>query len=200
MLAPIYLKIRNGFSALTQKLIPEALVSGLAIALIIALFASVMRVNPPSSRLERQGAGAQVTAASDEATADFMERVALSHVGATKPPPAAPSADIATEPPAAAAPLPPQSASAPGHDRPHAAIVRVAATTPAVLPPPRPQQVTIEPAIVVAEPAKNKPLRPLRNGLHFFTQIVDIVPASGARVYEGMSSIGGALASFAKKL
>jgi hypothetical protein len=132
-----------------------------------------------------------------------MERVALSHVGGLKPPAAAiamASTDATAEPAtAAAAPLPPALASAPGHDRPHAAMAHVAATTPEVLPPPRPPLATIEP-VVVAEPAKAKPLPPLRYGMHVVTQIVDFVPASGTRVFEGMASVGDALASFAKKL
>ena len=198
MQAPIYLMIRNGFSALTQKLVPEVLVSGLAILLVTALFANVMRAKPPSSRVD-----GPLAAASSQATADFMERVALSHVGGLKPPAAAiamASTDATAEPAtAAAAPLPPALASAPGHDRPHAAMAHVAATTPEVLPPPRPPLATIEP-VVVAEPAKAKPLPPLRYGMHVVTQIVDFVPASGTRVFEGMASVGDALASFAKKL
>jgi hypothetical protein len=195
--APIILMIRNGFSASTQKLVPEILVSGLAILLVTALFANVMRAKPPSSRVE-----GPLAAASSQATADFMERVALSHVGGLKPPAAAiamASTGATAEPAIAAAPLPPALASAPGHDRPHAAMAHVAATTPEVLPPPRPPLATAAP-FVVAGPAKAKPLRPLRYGMQLITQVVGFVPASGTRVYEGMASVGDALASFAKKL
>jgi hypothetical protein len=198
--APISLTIRNGLSALTRKLVPEILVSGLASLLVMALFANVMKASPPPSRADRPGANEQLAAASSQTTADFMQLVALSHVGGVKPPPNAASADAPAEPtPAAAAPAAPLSVSAPGHNRPHAAMVRVPASTPDVLPPPRPSLATTEPA-VVSEPPKAKPLPPLRYGVHLVTQLVDFVPASGTRVYEGMTSIGGALASFVKNL
>ena len=202
MQAPITLMIRNGFNALTRKLVPEVLVSGLATLLVMALFSNVMKATPPSSRADRPGFDGQFASASGETTADFMERVALSHVAGLKPPPAAAaaSADATSEPTtAAAAPLPPRLATAPGHDKPRAAVVHVAASVPDVLPPPRPPLATIEPA-VVSEPAKAKPLRPLRYGMRLVTQLVDFVPASGTRVVEGMASIGDALTSFAKKL
>ena len=203
MQTPVYLIIRNGFSALTQKLVPEVLVSGLAIVLVTALFANVMRAAPPSSRAE----GA-LAAASSQTTTDFMERVALSHVGGAKPPAgvATPSTDAtagsdapADPTTAPATPQPPVSASAPGHDKPHAALVHVAASAPEVTPPPRPPLATAAP-IVEAGPAKAKPLRPLRYGMHLLTRVVDLVPASSTRVFEGMASVGDVLASFAKKL
>jgi hypothetical protein len=199
--APIYLMIRNGFNALTRKLVPEVLVSGLATLLVMALFSNVMKAAPPSSRADRSGFDGQLAAATSQTTADFMQRVALSHVAGLKPPPATmASADATSEPAtAAAAPLPPRLAAAPGHDKPRAAVVHVAASMPEVLPPPRPPLATIEPA-VVSEPAKTEPLRPLRYGMRFVTRLVDFVPASGTRVVEEMASIGGALTSFAKKL
>ena len=220
MQALMYHRIRDGFSALTKKLVPEVLVSILAIVLVIVLFSNVAKGPLVSSQADRTGFDRHIAATSNQKTVDFMERVALSHVGEPKSSTAAAvasapkvvSADAKAEPAAAVAapaalPHPPRLASAPAREKPHTAATHVAASVPAVLPPPRPPFAAPEPVpvvaespVVVPEAQKPEPLRPLRYGVHLVTQIVDFVPASGTRVFEGMASIGGALASFAKKL
>ena len=208
MQAPFYRTIRNRMHVLTKKLFTEVLVSSLATLLVMAMFSNVMKTTTPAARADITAA----TAASDEKTADFMERVALSHVASLKAPattpasePAEPAAALAANA-AAPAVAPTQLSGLRGHDRTRAAAVHVAANIPDVLPPPRPQLAVVEPAGFVA-PQKARShrvidygLRPLRFGMHVVTDVVDFVPASGTRVVEGVASVGDALTSFAKKL
>lgn len=228
MRTPVDLMIRRGFDFLARKLVPEVFVSGLATLLVMALFSAVMKATPLPSRTERARLDQSASVASNERTADFMERVALSHVGGVKRPSAATAAapmtgravqpasvSPAVRPVRAATASPPASADAapkagaafrprqpaPPSRRgsPPAVRVQAGAVPPDVLPPPRPTPETIVPA-AVSKPAKAKALRPLQYGVRLVTKMVDFVPASGTRVVEAMASVGDALSSFAKKL
>lgn len=208
MQVPVFQMIRSGLHVPTRKLVTEVLVSSLATLLVMAMFSNLVKPTAPAARLDAPvsgSAGGLAASGTNEATADFMERVALSHVG--HKPAAANEAIVAPSEPvvAAVAALAQRPAVAPRHDRPHAVVTHVAANVPDVLPPPRPPLARVEPAVpsasvAVTAPVTTKPLRPLQYGMRFVTQFVDFVPASGTRVVEGVTSMGDALTSFAKKL
>src|ERR1700730_12326887 len=120
---PIPLVIRNGMLALTRKF-AEILVSSLATVLVMALFPYATKPIPPFARDHGRLSsidGGPAREQTSEALADFMERVALSHVAALRAPPAAPSqpANVAMSEPttAAAVPLPPRPAAPPRRGR-----------------------------------------------------------------------------------
>src|ERR1700732_191367 len=108
----------------------------------MALFPYMTKPTPPMARDDGRLSsidGGPAREQTSEALADFMERVALSHVAALRAPPAAASqpANVALSEPttAAAVPLPPRPAAAPTRDRPGSRTVHVAARVPKVLPP-----------------------------------------------------------------
>ena len=138
-----------------------------------------------------------------EPLADFLERVALSHVAALREPPAVANqaAIVAVSEPtnAAAVPLPrPRPAAAPRHQEPNSGKVHVVGTAPKVLPlqPPLP---AIEPAAASAS-AEEKPFLPLRYGMRLATNLGNIISASDTIVVAIVASMGDALTSVAKKL
>lgn len=114
MEVPIPLIIRNGLLTLTRKF-AEILVSSLATVLVMALFPYATKPIPPFARDDGRLSsidGGPAREQTSEALADFMERVALSHVAALRASPAAASqpANVAMSEPttAAAVPLPPR--------------------------------------------------------------------------------------------
>jgi hypothetical protein len=139
---PISLMIRNGLHTMTRKLLTEVLVSSLATLLGMAIFSNVTKPAPPFAQDDRRLSsfdGGPAGGEKSKAIADFMQRVALSHVASLRAPPAATSEAtiVATSEPTTAAvvPLPPpRPAAAPRHDRPSSIKVHVAASVPKVLP------------------------------------------------------------------
>jgi hypothetical protein len=216
---PIPLMIRNGLHALTQKFV-GALVSSLATLLIMAIFPYLAKPTPPvapdAGRLSSIEAGSAGEETND-ALADFMERVALSHVAALRTPPAAaiePANGAASETTTAAVvPSPLRAAAAPRPDRPSSSKVHAAASVPKVPQPAKPQLAATEPAaapspvkdeaippVVESAPVKAEPLPPLQFGVHLVSSLGDIISASEKRVVESVASVGDTLTSFAKKL
>jgi hypothetical protein len=216
---PIPLMIRNGLHALTRKFV-GALVSSLATVLIMAIFPYLTKPTPPvapdAGRLSSIEAG-PVEEESNDALADFMERVALSHVAALRVPPAAasePANGAASETRAAAVtPSPLRQATAPRHDRTSSSKVHTTASIPKVPQPAAPPPATIEPAaaaspvkdeaippVVESAPVKAEPLPPLQFGMHLVSSLGDTISASEKRVVESVASVGDTLTSFAKKL
>jgi hypothetical protein len=200
----IPLIIRNGLHALTRKF-AEILVSSLATVLVMALFPYTTKPTPPIARDDGRLSsidGGPAREQTSETLADFMERVALSHVAALRAPPAAASqpANVASEPTTAAVvPLPPRSAAAPRRDRPGSSKVHVAASVPKVLPPVQEPLATIEPTVASA-PVKAEPLPPLQYGMRLVANLGGIISASETRVVESVASMGDGLTSLAKKL
>jgi hypothetical protein len=206
---PIYQMIRNGMHALLGNLVPQVIISTVATLttlLVTSIFPLVTHSAPPLAlddasvpSIHRGPAGADT----GEPVADFMERVALSHVAALREPPVeANQANIvavneATNAPAV--PLPPsRPAAAPRHQEPNSGKVHVAGTAPRVLQlqPPLP---AIEPAAGSAS-AEEKPFLHLRYGMRLATNLGNIISASDTIVVAIVASMGDALTSVAKKL
>jgi hypothetical protein len=200
----IPLIIRNGLHALTRKF-AEILVSSLATVLVMALFPYTTKPTPPIARDDGRLSsidGGPAREQTSETLADFMERVALSHVAALRAPPAAASqpANVASEPTTAAVvPLPPRPAAAPRRDRPGSSKVHVAASVPKVLPPVQEPLATIEPTVASA-PVKAEPLPPLQYAMGLVANLGGMISTSETRVVESVASMGDGLTSLAKKL
>jgi hypothetical protein len=202
---PIPLIIRNGLLTLTRKF-AEILVSSLATVLVMALFPYATKPMPPFARDDGRLSsidGGPAREQTSEALADFMERVALSHVAALRASPAAASqpANVAMSEPttAAAVPLPPRPAAAPRRDRPGSSKVHVAASVPKVLPPAQEPLATIEPAVASA-PVKAEPLPPVQYAMRLVANLGGMISTSETRVVESVASMGDGLTSLAKKL
>ena len=205
MQVPIPLIIRNGLLTLTRKF-AEILVSSLATVLVMALFPYTTKPTPPfaweDGRLSSIDGG-PAREQTSEALADFMERVALSHVAALRAPPAAASqpTNVAMSEPttAAAVPFPPRPAAARRRDRLGSSKVHVAASVPKVLPPAQEPLATIEPAVASA-PVKAEPLPPLQYRMRLVANLGGMISTSETRVVESVASMGDGLTSLAKKL
>jgi len=202
---PIPLTIRNGLLASTRKF-AEILVSSLATVLVMALFPYATKPIPPFARDDGRLSsidGGPAREQTSEALADFMERVALSHVAALRAPPAAASqpANVAMSEPttAAAVPLPTQPAAAPRRDRPGSSKVHVATSIPKVLPPAQEPLTTIEPAVASA-PVKAELLPPVQYAMRLVANLGGMISTSETRVVESVASMGDGLTSLAKKL
>jgi len=202
---PIPLIIRNGLLTLTRKF-AEILVSSLATVLVMALFPYATKPIPPFARDDGRLSsidGGPAREQTREALADFMERVALSHVAALRASLAAASqpANVAMSEPttAAAVPLPPRPAAAPRRDRPGSSKVHVAASVPKVLPPAQEQLTTIEPAVASA-PVKAELLPPVQYAMRLVANLGGMISTSETRVVESVASMGDGLTSLAKKL
>ena len=205
MKVTIPLIIRNGLLTLTRKF-AEILVSSLATVLVMALFPYATKPIPPFARDDGRLSsidGGPAREQTSEALADFMERVALSHVAGLRAPPAAarqPTNVAMSEPtPAAAVPLPPRPAAAPRRDRPGSSKVHVAASVPKVLPPAQEPLATIEPAVASA-PVKAELLPPVQYAMRLVANLGGMISTSETRVVESVASMGDGLTSFAKKL
>jgi hypothetical protein len=196
--------IRNLLHAITRKLVTEVFVSSLATLIAMAVFSYVTKPAPRFVRDEGRLSsfdGGPIGGEKSEALADFMERVALSHVASLKAPPAAPSqATLVAASEHSVVPLPPpRPADAARHDRPSSGKVHVAVSVPKVLPSAEPPLTTTEPTVVPA-PVKEEPLRPLQYGMRVAANLGDIVSASNTLVVESVASMGDALSSIVKKL
>src|ERR1700730_35174 len=202
---PIPLVIRNGMLALTRKF-ADILVSSLATVLVMALFHNATKPIPPFARDDGRLSsidGGPAREQTSEALADFMERVALSHVAGLRAPPAAarqPTNVAMSEPtPAAAVPLPPRPAAAPRRDRPGSSKVHVSASVPKDLPPAQEPRATIEPAVASA-PVKAELLPPVQYAMRLVANLGGMISTSETRVVESVASMGDGLTSLAKKL
>ncbi len=192
--------IRNRVHAITRKLVTEVLISSLATLIAMAVFSNVTKPSPQFARDEGRLSSFDGGPAGEknEALADFMERVALSHVASLR---AAPSQAtvVATSEPSVVPLPPPRPAGVATHDRSSSGKVRVAVSVPKVQPSAQPPLATIEPTVAPA-PVKGEPLRPLQYGMRLVANLGDIVSASNTRVVESVASVGDALSSLVKKL
>ena len=198
--------IRNGLHALTRKLVTEVLFSSLVTLLTMAILSNVTKPMLPFARddgRQSPSVGKLAGEATGDVLADFMQRVALSHVTGLKAPVAATSQAtlVAVSEPTTAAiiPLPPRPPTAPRHDRLSSSKVHVAANAPKI-PPPAPAPITtVEPAVASA-PVKAEPLPPLQYGMRLVTNLGTIITASETCVVESVASMGDTLNSLVKKL
>jgi hypothetical protein len=194
---PIFLMIRNGLHAPKRKLLTRLLISSLANLLVMAIFTLPFA---PDDRRPSPVHGGPSGGETNEALAEFVERVALSHVVGLRAPPAATSqgtivaASETTTAPAVPLP-PPRPAAAPQHDRPISSKVHVTAIVPKVLPSVPPPQAMTEPAAVSAPVKLAQP----QYGMQLVSHLEDILSAS-MRVVESVASVGDKLTSFAKNL
>jgi hypothetical protein len=198
--------IRNGLHALTRKLVTEVLFSSLVTLLTMAILSNVTKPILPFARddgRQSPSVGKLAGEATGDVLADFMQRVALSHVTGLKAPVAATSQAtlVAVSEPTTAAviPLPPRPPTAPRHDRPSPGKVHVAANAPKIPPPAPPLIATVEPAVASA-PVKAEPLPPLQYGMRLVTNLGTIITASETCVVESVASMGDTLNSLVKKL
>jgi hypothetical protein len=204
--------IHKGLHALTRKF-AEVLISSVATLLVMAVFPYLTKTIVPLGRDSAPLSsidGGPAKGETDEQMADFMERVALSHVVSLKAPPATAArqaAIVAASEPVMATdvPLPPRPAATPRHDRPSSTKVRIAASVPKASAPAQPPLAASEPATVVTVPVnvesgKAEPLPPLEYGMSLVSNLGNIITASETRVFEGVASMGGTLSSLVKKL
>jgi hypothetical protein len=209
---PISQMILDMMQALVRKLIPQVIISTLATVLVSTILSAVTNTAPSvtsdSARLlspngeSTYNYGALPTLDARQPLADFVERVALTHVAALKEPAAAAkqTASTATEEPQSATslhlPAPRRSAAPrqePSSSKPN--LVHGAAKTL----PPQPPIPPIVPT-VASEPAEEKPFLPLQYGMRLATNLQNIVSASNSFVVAIAASMGDALTSVAKKL
>ncbi|ACK50816.1 hypothetical protein Msil_1871 [Methylocella silvestris BL2] len=114
MPTPIPVMLRKGLHAVTQKLVAEVLVSVFSTLLVMMLVSHLTKPAPDFAAVDLRVAAVPALAPNEsgDATADFLERVALSHIVA----PRAAALEAAAEPAAgatgAAAPLPPRRRAA----------------------------------------------------------------------------------------
>jgi hypothetical protein len=209
---PIAQMILDMRHALLRKLIPQVIVSTFATILVSTILPAVTNtahsVAPEGARsLTPKGEptynyGELATLDAREPLADFLERVALTHVAALKEPAAAAkqTASSAAEEPKSATTvhlLPPRRSATPrqepGSSKPH--LAHSAAKT-------LPSQPPLPPIIpaVASEPAEEKPFLPLQYGMKLAANVQNIISASNSFVVAVASSMGDALTSVAKKL
>jgi hypothetical protein len=198
--------------ALLRKLIPQVIISTLATVLVSTILSAVTNTapsaTPDSARsLAPNGEatynyGELATLDAREPLADFLERVALTHVAALKEPAVAAKQTAGSEAEelesAATVHLPPPRRSVmprqeSGSSKPH--LARSAANT---LPPQPPLPPPV-PA-VASEPAEEKPFLPLQYGMRLATNLQNIISASNSFVVAIAVSMGDGLTSVAKKL
>jgi hypothetical protein len=203
--------------ALLRKLIPQVIISTLATVLVSTILSAVTNteptVTPDSARsLAPHGEatynyGELATLDAREPLADFLERVALTHVAALKEPAAAArqTADSAAEEPESATtvPLPPLRRSATPRQEPGPSKQYLAQSAAKTLPP-QPPLPPIVPAPIVpavaAKPAEEKLFLPLQYGMRLVANLQNIVSASNSFVVAIAVSMGDGLTSVAKKL
>jgi hypothetical protein len=199
MRAPTTLMQSKGPHNVTQKMLAGVLVASLAFIVVVVLISRPKKTAPAAAAVASRLTLAEAEATPDEAsnaTADFLERIALSHL-------ATPKAGAAGETGAATGevsgdstvPAPPKRRAA---TQTRTGKERVAANAPAGAPkdPASPQ-----PALAAGEPAPDIAEHPnaLQYGMKLVGNVGDFVVASDKRVIEGMASVGDALTSFVKK-
>jgi len=204
--------ILDMMQALVRKLIPQVIISTLATVLVSTILPAVTNTAPSvtsdSPRLlgpngeSTYNYGELATLDARQPLADFLERVALTHVAALKEPAAAAkqTASSAAEEPQGATSLhlPASRRSATprqelGSSKTH--LARIAAKTL----PPQPPNPPIVPT-VASEPPEEKPFLPLQYGMRLATNLQNIISASNSLVVSSAASMGDALTSVAKKL
>jgi hypothetical protein len=202
--------IRDMTHTLVRKLIPQVIISTFATVLVSTILPAVTNstpsVTPDSARsLAQKGEstynyGELATLDAREPLADFLERVALTHVAALKEPAKAAkqTANSAAEEPKSATTvhLPPPRRSS--RQEPASSKQRLAHSAAKTLPP-QPPLPPIVPA-VASEPAEEKPFLPLQYGMRLATNLQNIISASNSFVVAIAASMGDALTSVAKKL
>ncbi|WP_180982459.1 hypothetical protein [Methylocella silvestris] len=228
MPTPIPVMLRNGLHAVTQKLVAEVLVSVFSTLLVMMIVSDLTKPKPAFAPVALRVAAVPALERNEsgDATADFLERVALSHIVA----PRAAALEAAGEPATdAVAPLPPRRRAA-QLDRPHAGKDRVAAYVQVNAPggvrsnalgdiPKAPANPA--PAAAPASPDWADWLNPLKYGGGLVSGIGDfvtashqrmvdggvwlgagiggLVSASDKRVVDGMASVADSVTSFMKK-
>jgi len=194
---PISLMIQNGLRALKRKLLTRLLISSLANLLVMAISTSAFVPDDRRpSPVHRGPAGGETS----EALADFMERVALSHVVGFRAAHAATSQEmIVAASETTTAPIvpfpPPRPTAVPQHDRPISSKVHVTASVQKALPPVQAPQAMTETAAMSAPVKREQP----QYGVQLVSHLEDVLSAS-MRVVESVASAGDKLTSLAKNL
>lgn len=219
MRAPLIQILIKGFQTHAPKFIFEVIVSSLASLLVMALFSHGSNMSPAQApkedeaQLSALSATLSPTSASAEATDDFLQQVALSHVASLHPqsrPSSSGNMAVAAETGIA------HTLVEPKRERLVTSKVRFAASQPKILPvtkpaemsavaaPPAPTPEKTEPALTTTAPAtspvKDATNAPLDFGLRVVNRIGTILSDSKTQVFETVAWAGNSLTSFAKKL
>lgn len=223
MLLTFHLKAR----ALRRKLATDVIVSCLATMLAIALFSNLATLRRvPELDGRKLAPKAETLAAREprESPDDFLERVARSHVASLKAPPEIETTTAGAA--SAAVSPPPRQSAARRTERLHSNKARPAVAAAEAPPPVQPPLVPPAPArpidvaaapteadwlhplksgmrlVAAAAPTELDWLHPLQSGMQSGMRLVAgldrVVAASKARIAEGVSSVGGMLASLGK--
>jgi hypothetical protein len=204
--------IRDMTHALLRKVIPQVIISTLATVLVSTILPAVTKTAPSATldsarSLAQEGEstynyGELATLDAREPLADFLERVALTHVAALKEPAAAAKQTASSEgeepKSAPTVHLPPPRRSAALRQEPGSSKQHLGQSTAKTLPP-QPPPPPMVPA-VASEPAEEKPFLPLQYGMRLATNLQNIISASNSFVVAIAASMGDALTSVAKKL
>jgi hypothetical protein len=186
---------RDKARALTPRLAAGLVMSCLAAALAVAMLAGGRAPAPAAQdRASSTPVDRPAARAPGESSADFLERIALSHVASLKAPP---EAEATAAEPAAPAPRP----AARRNDRAHAAKARIAAAGAEAQPS---AAQPVDPAAperskgAAEAPAEIDWMHPIQSGMRLIAGLDHVVAASKARIAEGVASVTGVLASLGK--
>lgn len=226
MQRPVFQLIRAGLAALLRKLIPEVLTSALA-TLLVMIIVSGMEKPALSSRDGGQNGTRPCVGLCPEtqpvlvaaprasspgipgpetnaALADFMERIALSHVAALKVPAGADEQETIAAAAAvhATTPPPPKVPAPRSHKEQDASKLHLAHSTAKPLPGAQQPLPVPEPSALSASSGEKPPLPllPHEFGRHLMAGLGSIVSASDDRLAAFAASVGDTLSSIAKNL
>jgi hypothetical protein len=200
---PVFQMIRDGIHTVLLKLLAQILISGLATLVVTAIAPIASRPAPhfaPESTPAPSLDGEYARTERGEPLADFLERVALTHVAALREQPPVVkqpgSAAARSNKSTAAVPLPPaRPPAAPRHEEPGSDEMRISHAAQKDLPL-QPPLIATPPA---PEPAEAKPFVPSQYGT-VAKNVGDFVSASNMVIVSMAASIGDALTSLVKKL
>jgi hypothetical protein len=197
MRAPTTLMQSKGPHDVTQKMLAGVLVASLAFIVVVVLISRPTKPAPAVAAVAARLTVAEGEATPDEAsnaTADFLERVALSHLATPKAVAAgetgAATGDVSAD---STVPAPPKRRAA---TPTRGSKDRVAANAPVSAPK---DPASTQPAVASVAPDATEHPNALQYGMKFVGGVGDFVVASDKRVIEGMASVGDALTSFVKK-
>ena len=195
MRAPTTLMQSKGPHDVTQKMLAGVLVASLAFIVVVVLVSRPTKPAPAVASRLTLAEGEATPAEASNATADFLERIALSHLATPKAVAAgetgAATGDVSGD---STVPAPPKRRAA----QTRTGKERVAANAPASA---QKDSASPQPPLAAGEPTPDVAERPnaLQYGMKIVGSVGDFVSASDKRVVEGMASVGDALTSFVKK-
>ena len=220
MRAPLIQILIKGFQIHAPKFIFEVIVSSLASLLVMTLFSHGANMSPAQSPTEDEAQFLALSAtlspmsSTGDATEDFLQQVALSHVASLHPQSRPSSSGNVVE--GAKTGMMAHPFAEPKHERLATSKTRLTTSVPKILPPGKPAEMSalapppaptpekIEPALsttpAAATPVKEERNAPLDFGLRLVDRIGTILSDSKTQVVETVAWAGSSLTSLAKKL